>query len=85
MEFKLYIVLLVCFDYFKIVVINWYIFVYIICKYNRIVLDLEIKLNYKSYLYWIVLDWLKLLRNVMKNLLELIRYLLGLISKNYCD
>lgn len=83
MEFKLYIVL--CFDYFKIVVINWYIFVYIICKYNRIVLDLEIKLNYKSYLYWIVLDWLKLLRNVMKNLLELIRYLLGLISKNYCD
>lgn len=83
MEFKLYIVL--CFDYFKIVVINWYIFVYIIFKYNRIVLDLEIKLNYKSYLYWIVLDWLKLLRNVMKNLLELIRYLLGLISKNYCD
>lgn len=83
MEFKLNIVL--CFDYFKIVVINWYIFVYIICKYNRIVLDLEIKLNYKSYLYWIVLDWLKLLRNVMKNLLELIRYLLGLISKNYCD
>lgn len=83
MEFKLYIVL--CFDYFKIVVINWYIFVYIICKYNRIVLDLEIKLNYKSYLYWIVLDWLKLLRNVMKNLLELIRYLLGLISKNNCD
>lgn len=83
MEFKIYIVL--CFDYLKIVVINWYIFVYIICKYNRIVLDLEIKLNYKSYLYWIVLDWLKLLRNVMKNLLELIRYLLGLISKNYCD
>lgn len=72
-------------DYFKIVAINWYIFVYTICKYNRTVLDLEINLNYKSHLHWIALDWLKLLRNAMKNLPELIRYLLGSISKNYCD
>lgn len=72
-------------DYFKIVTINWYIFAYTIFKYNRTVLDLEIKLNYKSHLHWIALDWLKLLRNAMKNLPELIRYLLGSISKNYCD
>lgn len=83
LEFKLYTVL--CSDYFKIVAINWYIFAYTICKYNRTVLDLEIKLNYKSHLHWIALDWLKLLRNAMKNLPELIRYLLGSISKNYCD
>lgn len=72
-------------QYYVLTAINWYIFAYTICKYNRTVLDLEIKLNYKSHLHWIALDWLKLLRNAMKNLPELIRYLLGSISKNYCD